>query len=527
MPNLTNWKNRAQSPYHNPKYPSPLMGEGKGGGAREGRVVVGQSPNRNLKIQLLTLVSVIAFSLLTGCMVGPDYQRPAVEVPQNWRVEGKGTKDVVNTLWWEQFNDPVLNDLIQIALRENMDVKIAAARVEQFLGQFGTTRSALFPQVGISASAGRQRLSQSTGPVPYERDQSINTSFDNYDIFLSANWEIDLWGKIRRATEAARANLLSSEEARRSVILTLVTAVANSYVNLRDLDKQLELTTETAKSYKETYDLFSLRFKYGIVSETEVTQAKAQYEQALANIPVFQKAIAQQENALCVLLGRNPGPIPRGKPIDELTLPAVPGGLPSDLLMNRPDIRQAEEDLVAANANIGVAKALYYPTISLTGLFGFASMDLSDLFHGPAKTWSYAVPVTAPIFTAGAIEGQVRSAEAVQQQTLWRYRQVIQTSFQEVDDSLVDHQRTSEQLASLARETTALREYVRLARLRYDNGYTSYLEVLYAQTLLYNSEILHATVQGTLFQSLVNLYKSMGGGWVVEADQLTAASSTK
>jgi multidrug efflux system outer membrane protein len=208
-------------------------------------------------------------------------------------------------------------------------------------------------------------------------------------------------------------------------------------------------------------------------------------------------------------------------------LPAVPAGLPSDLLLNRPDIRQAEENLVAANANIGVAKAQYYPTISLTGFFGFASMDLSNLFHGPAKMWSYAVPVTGPIFTAGAIEGQVRSAEAVQQQTLVRYQQVIQTAFREVDDSLVDHRRTREQLAALGRELEALREYVRLAQLRYDNGYTSYLEVLYSQTLLFNAELTNTQVQGTLFQALVNLYKSMGGGWVVEADQLTAASATK
>jgi outer membrane protein, multidrug efflux system len=470
------------------------------------------------KISPNIVLAAILLFLLTGCMVGPDYQRPAVDTPQNWRFEDKAAKDTVNTLWWEQFNDPVLNELIRIALEENKDVKIAAARVEQFLGQYGTTRAALFPQVGIGASAGRQRLSQSTGPVPYERDPSINTSFDNYEIFVNVNWEIDLWGKIRRATEAARANLLSTEEARRSVIMTLVTAVANSYVNLRDLDKQLVLTIETAQNYKEYYDLFSLRYKYGIVSEIEVKQAAAQYEQAMANIPFLQKGIAQQENALSVLLGRNPGPIPRGKTVDELMPPAVPAGLPSDLLLNRPDIRQAEQDLVSANANIGVAKALYYPTISLTGFFGFASMDLSNLFHGPAKMWSYAVPISMPIFTAGAIEGQVKASEAVQQQTLWRYQQVIQTAFREVDDSLVDHQRTREQLASLARETAALRDYVRLARLRYDNGYTSYLEVLYSQTLLYNSEILHTTAQGTLFQALVNLYKSMGGGWVVEAD---------
>ena len=268
--------------------------------------------NGNPGSVLILLLNVIF--LLTGCMVGPDYKRPGVDVPPSWRFEDKAAKDVVNTLWWEQFNDPVLNDLILTALQENKDVKIAAARVEQFLGQYGTTRAFLFPQVGAGASAGRQRLSQSTGPVPYERDPSINTSFDSYDIFLNVNWEIDLWGKIRRATEAARADVLSTEEARRAVILTLVTSVAISYVNLRDLDKQLELTKQTAQSYKASYDLFSLRFKYGTLSQTEVSQTKAQYEQAASNIPFFEKAIAQQENALSVLLGGTRVPFPEGRP---------------------------------------------------------------------------------------------------------------------------------------------------------------------------------------------------------------------
>jgi outer membrane protein, multidrug efflux system len=514
MPNAINYKIS----------PSPSSQKRRG----KGLPLVAQRGLRGyLKRGFLQVLALMAVFILAGCMVGPDYKRPAVDVPQFWRFEDKEAKDVANTLWWEQFNDPVLNDLILTALQENKDVKIAAARVEQFLGQYGTTRAFLFPQVGAGASAGRQRLSQSTGPVPYERDPSINTSFDNYDIFLNVNWEIDLWGKIRRATEAARANLLSTEEARRAVILTLVTSVASSYVNLRDLDKQLVVTKQTAQSYKESYDLFSLRFKYGTVSQTEVSQTRAQYEQAASNIPFFEKAIAQQENALSVLLGRNPGPIPRGKTIDELMLPAVPAGLPSDLLLNRPDIRQAEENLVAANANIGVAKAQYYPTLSLTGLFGFASMDLSNLFKGPSKMWSYTAPVTAPIFTAGSIEGQVRSAEAVQQEALLSYQQVIQTAFREVDDSLVDHRRTREQLTSLSRELEALREYVRLSRLRYDNGYTSYLEVLYSQTLLFNAELTSTQVQGTLFQALVNLYKAMGGGWVAKAEDGVGAQPMK
>jgi multidrug efflux system outer membrane protein len=454
-------------------------------------------------------------------MVGPNYQRPAVDTPQNWRFEEKHAKDLANTAWWEQFNDPVLNDLILISLRENKDVMIAAARVEEFAGQYGTTRAALFPQVFAGANYGRQRTSELAGVSPLD-GTGISPTFNSSELFVNAAWEIDLWGKLRRATEAARANLLSTEEARRTVILTLVSSVANSYINLRDLDKQLELTKETAQSYKESYDIFKLRFEYGIVSEVEVNQAKSQYEQALSNIPLFEKTIAQQENALSVLLGRNPGPIPRGKTIDELALPAVPAGLPSELLVNRPDIRQAEQNLIAANANIGVAKALYYPSISLTGLLGLASNDLDDLFKGPAKTWSWAVPVTAPIFTAGDIAGQVQSAEAVQQQALFTYEQAIQTAFREVDDALVDQNRTREQLESLAQQVDTLRNYARLAWLRYENGYTSYLEVLDAQSRLYNAELTHTQAQGSLFQALVNVYKAMGGGWVVEADRFTA-----
>ena len=468
--------------------------------------------------KILFFLSLILIA--SSCMVGPNYQRPEVDTPQTWRFEEKEAKDAANTAWWEQFNDPVLNDLIQTALRENKDVQIAAARVEEFAGLYGTTRAALFPQIGAGAGYGRQRTSELTGPSPLE-DTGVNPTFNSSELFLNAAWEIDLWGKLRRATEAARANLLSTEEARRTVILTLVSSVANSYINLRGLDKQLEITKQTAKNYKEGYDIFKLRFQYGIVSEIEVSQAKSQYEQALANIPLFEKFIAQQENALSVLLGRNPGPISRGKTIDELMLPVVPAGLPSDILVNRPDIRQAEQNLIAANANIGVAKALYFPSISLTGLLGLASNDLSDLFKGPAKTWSWAVPVTAPIFTAGAIAGQVQSAEAVQQQALLTYQQSIQTAFREVDDSLIDQRRTREQLEALVQQVGALRDYARLSWLRYDNGYTSYLEVLDAQSRLYSAEITHTQTQGALFQALVNLYKAIGGGWVVTAEGLT------
>ena len=464
----------------------------------------------------------ILFSLLAltvfGCMVGPNYRRPAVETPPSWRFEEKEAREVANTAWWEQFDDPVLNELIRNALKENKDVKIAAARVEEFAGRYRTTRAPLLPQVGAGAVAGRSRATE-RGPSPI--DGTINPAND-FQIFLNANWEIDLWGKLRRATEAARADLLSTEEGRRTVILTLVTSVANGYVSLRDLDMQLEIAKRTAKSRQESYHLFQLRFRGGTISELELNQVKSEYERALSTIPLIEKNIAQQENGLCVLLGRNPGPILRGKMIDEFVLPAVPAALPSDLLTGRPDIRQAEQELIAANARIGVARSLYFPSISLTSSLGYASTDLSKLFSGPAKVWSFAAPLTAPIFTAGAISGQVKSAKAVQQEALLRYEQVIQTAFREVEDALIDQKRSREQLEIETQRVITLRSYARIARLRFDSGYTSYIEVLDAERSLFDAELFQAQTKGVLFQALVNLYKAIGGGWVVQADHLTS-----
>ena len=471
------------------------------------------------------LISCLLALTFFGCMVGPNYQRPTVETPASWRFEEKEAREVANTPWWKQFGDPVLNELIQVALRENKDLKITAARVEEFVGRYGTTRASLFPQVGGGASGGRSRVTQKS-PTPYPANGE--NPADSYQVFLNASWEIDLWGKLRRQTEAARADLLSSEEGRRAVILTLVTSVASAYVNLRDLDKQLEIAKQTAKSREDSYNLFKIRFRGGVISELELNQVKSEYEQALSTIPILEKFIGQQEDALSLLLGRNPGVIPRGKTMDELNLPTVPAGLPSDLLANRPDIRQAEQDLIAANARIGVARSYYFPSISLTGMFGFASTDLSNLFTPPAKVWNWATPLVAPIFTGGAISGQVKSAEAVQQQALLRYGRSIQTAFREVEDALIDQKRTREQLEIQAQRVGSLRNYSRIARLRFDNGYTSYIEVLDAERSLFAAELSQAETKGVLFRALVDLYKAMGSGWVVEADRMRtgAADST-
>jgi multidrug efflux system outer membrane protein len=455
--------------------------------------------------------------IFTGCMtVGPDYQRPAIESPTAWRFEEREARDLANTAWWEQFNDPELNGLVRTALQENKDLLIATARIEEFFGRYFSTRGDQFPSAGGNADAFRQRLSEKNTVQPIDgRDNPFNF----YEAFLGASWEIDFWGKFRRATEAARAELLSTEEARRTVVLTLVSAVATAYVDIRALDKQLEITRSTADSRRDTLDLFQLRFQNGIISEVDLSQAESEYEDALARIPDIERAIGQTENALSVLLGRNPGAIPRGLTIDELVLPAVPSGVPSEMLERRPDLRQAEQLLIASNARIGVAKSLYFPTISLTGAFGTASTSLTNLFTAGSRAWDFGVPVSVPLFTAGRIGGEVKATEAAQQQALYSYQQAIQNAFREVEDALIDRRKSGQRLEALARQLKALNNYARLARYRYDEGYTSYLEVLDAERSLFNVELSHTTGQNVLFRSLINIYKAMGGGWVEQAEQ--------
>jgi len=459
-------------------------------------------------------LSLVLFSL-AGCTVGQDYVRPAVDSPAAWRVDYEAAAETANTRWWELFDDPVLNALIDTALRENKDVRIAAARVEEFAARVDIFRSGFYPQLGYDGEGSRNRASREEfGGVP-----TGDRSYNDYSIAANLSWELDLWGRIRRATEAARAELLAQEENRRAVILSLVSAVATSYVTLRQLDRQLEVSRETLETRGKSLDLFKLKFKGGVVSELEVAQVKTEYEQAAAAIPPLERSIALTENALSILLGHNPEAMPRGKTIDELVLPAVPAGVPAQLLERRPDIRLAEQNLIAADARIDVARAQYFPTISLTGLFGYASDALSDLLQNSANVWSIGGSALGPIFTGGRISAQVRASEAVQRQALVGYLQTIQTSFREVDDALVSVQKSREQLVAEGRRVEALSDYARLARLRYDEGYASYIEVLDAQRFLFDAELQYVAVQGDVYASLVGAYKAMGGGWVVEAQR--------
>jgi multidrug efflux system outer membrane protein len=466
-----------------------------------------------------SLARIGAFSLvlllLAGCTIGEDYVRPAVDSPEAWRVDYEAATDTANTRWWKLFDDPVLDTLIDTALRENKDIRIAAARVEEFAARVDIFRSGFYPQLGYDTGGSRNRTSREI----FGGEGEPARKYNDYSATVNLSWELDVWGRIRRATEAARADLLAQEENRRAVILSLVSAVATSYVTLGQLDQQLEVSRETLETRSEALKIFELKFKGGVVSELEVAQVRTEYEQAASAIPPLERDIALTENALSILLGHNPEAMPRGKTIDELTLPDVPAGVPSQLLERRPDIRAAEQNLIAADARIDVARAQYYPSISLTGLFGYASEALSDLLQDSANVWSIGGSGLGPIFTGGRISAQVRASEAVQRQTLVGYTQSIQTAFREVDDALISVQKSREQLVAVGRRVEALDDYARLARLRYDEGYASYIEVLDAQRFLFDAELEYVAVQGDVYASLIGTYKAMGGGWVIEAQR--------
>ena len=462
---------------------------------------------------------IIATSLLlAACTVGPDYVKTTVTTPPAWRVDYQEAANLADTAWWQQFGDPALDKLIDSALKNNLDLQVAAARVDQYLGQLQTTRAEFFPQIGAGASASRQDDTE-TGLIP-----GNNGPYNYYQGSISATWELDLWGRIRRANEAARADLLATEEARRAVLLSLTASTTNAYITLRGLDRQLEIAHATEKAYAESLRIFKLRHEYGTVSQVEVSQVESQYELARRAIPWYEAAVTRQENLLGVLLGRTPGPIARGKSIDELTVPGIPAGLPSELLERRPDLLRAEQQLIAANARIGVAKALYFPRVSLTGALGTASIHSDRLLDGPSEVWQLSGDVLAPIFTFGAIEGQVKAAESQQRQALFTYRQAVLNAFRDVEDALISTTKGREQLAAQTRQVTALTTYAELAKLQYDAGTTSYLQVLDADRTLFDGQLSRVETQISALNALVDVYRAMGGGWIDQADKLAGSA---
>ena len=464
--------------------------------------------------QAAVLLCLVASS---ACTVGPDYERPVVETPAAYRFDepALASSGLVNgPAWWQGFGDDTLDGLIREAVENNRDLRIATARVDEFSYVLMGTRSQAFPQVGYATSASRQLASeQGNVPLP-DRVDPVSSSFS---AVLSASWEIDLWGRIRRETEAARANLLATEEARRGVILTLVASVVLGYITLLDLDNQLRIAEATVAGRGEFVRLFRRRLEGGVISGFEMAQVEADYETAVAAVPELRRLIAQQEDALSVLVGRNPGPIERGSSLDSLTAPAVPASLPSELLTRRPDILEAEQQLIASNALIGAARALYFPRISITGLAGFASAALGNLFTGSARTWSFIGDVSGPIFTGGGLEAAVGQAEARREQALNAYELTIQEAFRDVEDSLIAVQTADEVVAAFERRVAALTEGLRLARERYDNGYSDSLDVLDTERNLFSAQLALSDARGDRFRALANLYRALGGDWVDEA----------
>lgn len=456
----------------------------------------------------------LALALLTGCAVGPNYKRPAVAVPAQFRgaTEAPGAGSLADVKWFDLFQDDVLKQLVKTALERNYDLRIAAERVLEARAQFGIQRSELFPTLNASGEFSAVRSSR-IGSIPFlPPGASTDVSFTQAGFTLG--WELDVWGRLRRLTEAARAQYLASEEARHGVITTLVADVTTTYFGLRELDLELAIAHQTRDIAENGLRLTTLRRNRGVATGLDVRQAEQLLYTATGQIAAIERLIGQTENALSVLLALHPGDIPRGKALEEFVVPPqAPAGLPSALLERRPDIRQAERSLIAANAEIGAAKAQYFPQISLTGFLGGQSRALSDLFTGPARSWNFAPAATLPIFNAGRIRSNVRLTRALEREALVNYEKTIQNAFREVSDALIGYRKTTEQRTQQELLAGALRETDRLSRLRYQGGLDSYLQVLDAERNLFQGELLLAQLRRQELLAVVQLYRALGGGW--------------
>ena len=446
--------------------------------------------------------------LLAGCKFGPNYKRPKVDTPSVYRADAQAAQGVsiAEEKWWTVFQDAELQQLIRTSLAENYDVRIAASRILQAQAALGITRADQFPAITAGASAASQRIPETiVGPA-------ANTSSSVAS--LSLFWELDFWGKFRRATEAARANLLATEWGQRAVITSLVSSVASAYYQLRELDLEMEISRQTLATRQESLRLVKVRQQGGVTSMMDVRQSEQLVYFAAASIPDLERRIEQQENFISVLIGKNPGPITRGKPLGENAIPAtVPVGLPSTLLERRPDIIQAEQLLVAANARIGVAKAAYFPQIALTGTGGYQSTSLANLFTVEGGFWNAGAQLIQPIFEGGRIRSGVRLSEAQQQEAALFYKQTIQLAFREVSDSLVAYAKNQEFRQQEELLTQAAEDATRLSNARYNGGAVSYLEVLDSDTRYFSARLNLAQAVLNERLALVQLYSALGGGW--------------
>jgi len=457
------------------------------------------------------IAALLAANLIAGCMVGPNYHKPDVQTPTAYHNLPENEQAAAQAVsyadlpWWQVFSDPVLQDLIRTALKQNYDLQTATERISAARAQLAITRSSLFPQVS------------GDGNFTGGKEQNFQSKSNFLALTADAAFQVDLFGGLRRATQASRAQLLATKAARETVVLTLVSDVASDYFALLELDLELQISRDTVKTQEDSVKLTSLRLDHGVATKLDVLQAQQVLDTANAQIPDFERQIAQEEDAISILLGNYPQNLPRGLPLADQPLPpSVPPGLPSSLLERRPDILQAEQLLIAANAQIGVAKAQFFPQISLTGAGGGAfgrSNLFSSMMSSQTAIWSYGVQVSQPIFTGGALKGNLHLAEAQHQEALIAYKQAIQEAFGEVSDGLIGYQKFHEVRVRQEETVADLAESVRLSIMRYRGGTTTYLEVLDGQRSLFLAEITLAQARGAEYQSLVQLYKSLGGGW--------------
>ena len=455
------------------------------------------------------LLLVALLPLVVSCTLTPDYERPELEVPEQYLEPVPGGESVANLDWWELFHDEQLQLLIRTALDENKDLGIALSRIQEARLTVTAVRANQFPFLNLGGFFGREKQSRELFPGA--------DSNDRFRVAGDLTYQVDMWGQYSRATEAARADLLGTESAYRTVTISLVSEVANTYLLLRDLDKRLEVSERTLETRLDSLKIIQARFDKGTVPELDVYQAQIEVAVAETAIASFQRQIIQTQNALRILLGRNPGPVTRG---DELTAqlfpPAVPTGLPSELLQRRPDVVQAEANLMSATATVGVAEALRYPSISLTGTFGAESTDLSDLNSGDAETWGIGANLFAPIFNSGQLKAQAEAARERAEQAMLLYESTLQQSFREVEDALVAVRTYNVENKSQARRAAAARNAARLSRARYDGGVVDYLEVLDTERTLFNAELAQSETLQLYYNAIVRLYGALGGGWSVE-----------
>lgn len=489
----------------------------------------------------------------TGC-VRPVYETQNVIVPNHWHWKADDSSTECNQDWWVEFGDPILTQLILISLANNQEIQIAVSRVFEYYARLGIATSGLFPTVTGNATFSRYKSSIALPGAGSSFNSGSNTGAgaggagaggaggmgtgalgaaapsisrinNQFLAYLNLNWEIDFWGKLVSARDAAYADLLASIQGRRAVTLTVVKNVANAYFILRQYDAQLAISLKTLQSRLESLELAKDRFELGETSELEVAQSESEVEDAKIRVLEFQRSIAQQENLLSVLLGQSPHEIIRGRSLDKFDYPiSVPAGLPSELLVRRPDIVEAEQRLIAANARVAQARALYFPTISLTGQYGSESAALSKFLTSPAEFWSYGINAIQTIFDAGNIYYHVQEAIAIRDELLFGYRNLILKAFGEVEDALVAVQKNRELAEEHAKQVKVLTNYLHLAQLRYEEGEVDYLNVLDAERQLFEAQLQWAQAQSDSFTAIVELYGALGGGWVIEADGMVMES---